>query len=31
MYKYINIYARGVMVVIAGDEHGDTSSNPGRD
>ena len=23
--------ARGVMVVVVGNEHGDTSSNPGRD
>ena len=23
--------ARGVMVIVAGNEHGDTSSNPGRD
>ena len=23
--------ARGLMVIIAGNEHGDTSSNPGRD
>ena len=23
--------ARGVMVIIVGNEHGDTSSNPGRD
>ena len=23
--------ARGVMVILAGNRHGDTSSNPGRD
>ena len=23
--------ARGVIVIVAGNEHGDTSSNPGRD
>ena len=23
--------ARGVMVLVVGNEHGDTSSNPGRD
>ena len=23
--------ARGVMVIVAGNGHGDTSSNPGRD
>ena len=23
--------ARGVMVIVVGDGHGDTSSNPGRD
>ena len=23
--------ARGVMVIVVGNEHGDTSSNPGRD
>ena len=23
--------ARGVMVIVAGNRHGDTSSNPGRD
>ena len=23
--------ARGVMVIVAGNAHGDTSSNPGRD
>ena len=32
---YYNIYhmggARGVMVIIVGNGHGDTSSNPGRD
>ena len=25
------IYARGVMVIVVGNGHGDTSSNPGRD
>ena len=39
--RYIQIYghryhqnvggARGVIVIVAGYEHGDTSSNPGRD
>ena len=23
--------ARGVVVIVVGNEHGDTSSNPGRD
>ena len=23
--------ARGIMVIVVGNEHGDTSSNPGRD
>ena len=23
--------ARGVIVIVVGNEHGDTSSNPGRD
>ena len=27
----IRIYARGVMVIVVGIGHGDTSSNPGRD
>ena len=26
-----NIGARGVMVIVVGNGHGDTSSNPGRD
>ena len=26
-----DIYARGVMVIVVGNGHGDTSSNPGRD
>ena len=26
-----NVCARGVMVIVVGNEHGDTSSNPGRD
>ena len=38
-YKYIYVCvcvcilagARGVMVIIVGNEHSDTSSNPGRD
>ena len=30
--KWLNIGgARGVMVIVVGNEHGDTSSNPGRD
>ena len=28
---YIYTHARGVMVIIVGNGHGDTSSNPGRD
>ena len=34
VYIYIYIYigsARGVMVIVVGNEHGDTSPNPGRD
>ena len=32
IHTYINIYgARGVMVIVVGNGHGDTSSNPGRD
>ena len=33
IYIYIYIYggARGVMVIVKGNGHGDTSSNPGRD
>ena len=29
---YLSIYgvARGVIVIVVGNEHGDTSSNPGR-
>ena len=27
----IYILARGVMVIVVGNGHGDTSSNPGRD
>ena len=27
----ISAGARGVMVIVVGNEHGDTSSNPGRD
>ena len=30
-WLYIEIYARGVMVITEGNGHGDTSSNPGRD
>ena len=26
-----NVGARGVMVIVVGNGHGDTSSNPGRD
>ena len=29
MFNWIG--ARGVMVIVVGNEHGDTSSNPGRD
>ena len=32
--RLISVYiggARGVIVIIVGNEHGDTSSNPGRD
>ena len=33
LYQFFDDYrgARGVMVIVAGSEHGDTSSNPGRD
>ena len=33
IYIYIYIYggARGVMVIVVGNGHGDKSSNPGRD
>ena len=32
IYHLLLVYfARGVMVIVAGNEHGDTSSNPGRD
>ena len=27
----LNIGARGVMVIVVGNGHGDTSSNPGQD
>ena len=27
----VNGVARGVIVIVVGNEHGDTSSNPGRD
>ena len=29
--KYYQEGARGVMVIVVGNEHGDMSSNPGRD
>ena len=29
--RYATGGARGVMVIVAGNGHGDTSSNPGRD
>ena len=29
IYKYIHLYARGVMVIVIGNGHVDTSSNPG--
>ena len=29
--KSLDEGARGVIVIVAGNEHGDTSSNPGRD
>ena len=28
---YIFFFARGVMVIVVGNGHGDTSSNPGRE
>ena len=31
LYIYICIHAHGVMVIVGGNGHGDTSSNPGRD
>ena len=31
MGSYATGGARGVMVIVIGNEHGDTSSNPGRD
>ena len=31
VYNIFNGGARGVMVIVVGNEHGDTSSNPGRD
>ena len=31
VYKTIRGGARGVMVIVVGNGHGDTSSNPGRD
>ena len=32
-YHYVDLSggARGVMVIVVGNGHGDTSSNPGRD
>ena len=32
-HTYVNIHGgvRGVMVIVVGNGHGDTSSNPGRD
>ena len=29
--KPMKLIARGVMVIVVGNGHGDTSSNPGRD
>ena len=29
--QYVSKDARGVMVIVVGNGHGDTSSNPGRD
>ena len=31
MIKKTNGGARGIIVIVVGNEHGDTSSNPGRD
>ena len=31
LYKYVDWGARGVMVIVVGNGHGDTSSKPGRD
>ena len=31
MLYYIILGARGVVVIVVGNGHGDTSSNPGRD
>ena len=31
LYKNTKAHARGVMAIVAGNVHGDTSSNPGRD
>ena len=31
MARHDNDGTRGVMVIVVGNEHGDTSSNPGRD
>ena len=31
MKDNIHLGARGVIVIVAGNGHGDTSSNPGRD
>ena len=30
-FSHKNISIRGVMVIVVGNGHGDTSSNPGRD
>ena len=30
-YRLLFGGARGVIVIVVGNEHGDTSSNPGRD
>ena len=30
-YELTQRGARGVIVIVVGNEHGDTSSNPGRD
>ena len=31
VYACMHVCARGVMVIVVGNGHGDTSSNPGRD
>ena len=30
-WRFARLGARGIMVIVVGNEHGDTSSNPGRD